>query len=159
MPDVNAAIGLAQLEKAEYFRTRRQQCAEFYFEEFSGISAIDLPVCRVPMDHHSWHLFPVTVKPEGGVSRGDFIQLMAEKGIGTTVHYKPLHHMTYYKETYNLDPADFPNSEKIWNGTVSLPIYPDLKDEELRYVCDSVKSIFSIHSLAHFSLSNERKVI
>lgn len=148
MPDVNAAIGLAQLEKAEDFRARRQKCAEFYFEELSNISAIDLPVCNVPMDHHSWHLFPVIVNPAGGVSRCDFIELMAKKGIGTSVHYKPLHNMTYYKETYNLDPADFPNAEKIWKGTVSLPIYPDLKDEELKYICDSVKSIFSVYSHA-----------
>ena len=65
--------------------------------------------------------------------------------------------MTYYKETYNLDPVDFPNAEKIWNGTVSLPVYPDLKDEELRYICDSVKSIFSVYSLARFFIIKRRK--
>ena len=51
--------------------------------------------------------------------------------------------MTYYKETYKLNPEDFPNTERIWNGTVSLPIYPDLKNEELNYICQTIKGILS----------------
>ena len=141
MPDINAAIGLAQLEKAEYFRTQRQRCASFYFHELKNIPTIDLPVCTVPMEYHSWHLFPIIIRPESVVSRNEFMQRMAKEGIGTSVHYKPLHRMTYYKETYNLNPADFPNTEKIWNGTVSLPIYPDLKDHELEYICRTIKRI------------------
>jgi dTDP-4-amino-4,6-dideoxygalactose transaminase len=141
MPDVNAAIGLAQLEKAEYLRSMRQHCAEFYYDRLQGITEIDLPACRVPMGYHSWHLFPIIITPEAGITRNDFKQLLCDKGIGTSVHYKPLHRMTYYKETFNLDPGNFPNSEKIWNGTLSLPIYPGLQDEELQYICDSIKSI------------------
>lgn len=57
------------------------------------------------------------------------------------MHYKPLHRMTYYRERYQLDPADFPNTEYIWKGTVSLPVYPTLSDEELGYVCGAVKEI------------------
>jgi dTDP-4-amino-4,6-dideoxygalactose transaminase len=141
MPDVNAAIGLAQLEKAEYLRSLRQHCAEFYFDGLKGIKEIDLPLCLCPMENHSWHLFPIIVRPEAGLARNDFKQMLSEKGIGTSVHYKPLHRMTYYKETYNLSPGDFPNTEMIWNGTLSLPIYPGLKDEELQYICDSIRSI------------------
>jgi dTDP-4-amino-4,6-dideoxygalactose transaminase len=51
--------------------------------------------------------------------------------------------MTYYKENYHLNPEDFPNTERICNGTVSLPIYPDLKDEELEYICQAIKEILS----------------
>jgi dTDP-4-amino-4,6-dideoxygalactose transaminase len=143
MPDVNAAIGLAQLEMAEYLRSQRQHCAEFYFEKLSGIDEIDLPVCRVLMDEHSWHLFPIKIRPDAGISRNDFKQLLNDAGIGTSVHYKPLHHMSYYKQTYKLESSDYPNSEKIWNGTLSLPIYPGLKDEELLYICKTIKSVFT----------------
>lgn len=143
MPDINAAIGLAQLEKAEYFREQRQRCATFYFNELKDLPSIDLPLCIGRHEHHSWHLFPITIKPESPVSRNEFIQLMAHEEIGTSVHYKPLHLMTYYKETYSLDPADFPNTEKIWKGTVSLPIYPDLKDNELKYICQTIKRILT----------------
>jgi len=139
MPDVNAAIGLAQLEKAEYFREQRQRCATYYFENLKDLPLIDLPICFGPMEHHSWHLFAITIKPNAPISRNEFIERMATKGIGTSVHYKPLHRMTYYKDTYNLNPADFPNTERIWNGTVSLPVYPELKENELEYICQMIK--------------------
>lgn len=141
MPDINAAVGLAQLEKADYFRDQRQRCASYYFREFENIQAIDLPVCMGPIENHSWHLFPVIIRPEATVSRNEFIIQMKNAGIGTSVHYKPLHRMTYYRETYHLNPDDFPNTERIWNGTVSLPIYPDLRDNELEYICQTIKEI------------------
>jgi dTDP-4-amino-4,6-dideoxygalactose transaminase len=143
MPDINAAVGLAQLEKADFFRDQRQSCASYYFHELKNIQVIDLPVCTGPMENHSWHLFPITIRPEAPVSRNEFIKLLAKEGIGTSVHYKPLHRMTYYKETYHLNPEDFPNTERIWNGTVSLPIYPDLKDDELKYICQTIKRILN----------------
>jgi len=141
MPDINAAIGLAQLEKAEYFRTERQRCAAFYLQELKDISAIDLPVCLGSLEDHSWHLFPIIIKPEAPISRNVFMELMAKKGIGTSVHYKPLHRMMYYKETYDLNCKDFPNTERIWKGTVSLPIYPVLIHSELLYICQIIREI------------------
>ncbi|HOU03420.1 MAG TPA: DegT/DnrJ/EryC1/StrS family aminotransferase [Bacteroidales bacterium] len=141
MPDVNAAIGLAQLEKAGYFREQRQRCAEFYYEHLQDVELIDLPVCNCPKEDHSWHLFPIIIRPESKIPRNEFINAMQEKGIGTSVHYKPLHRMSYYKDTYNLEAEDFPDTEKIWQGTVSLPIYPELKDAELKYICTTIKKI------------------
>ena len=143
MADVNAAIGLAQLEKAEYFRSERQRCAQFYYNELKDINHIDLPVCTRALEDHSWHLFPVIIHPDAPVTRNDFVQLLSNKGIGTSVHYKPLHRMSYYRETYKLDPDDFPATEKIWKGTVSLPIYPDLQDHELDFICKSIKEILN----------------
>jgi dTDP-4-amino-4,6-dideoxygalactose transaminase len=143
MPDINAALGLAQLEKADYFREQRQHCAEFYRNELKDITVIDLPVCKGPLEYHSWHLFPIIIRPEAPVSRNEFVELMAKKGIGTSVHYKPLYRMSYYKEEYKLNPKDFPNTERIWEGTVSLPIYPELKDVELEYICQTIKIILT----------------
>ncbi len=71
------------------------------------------------------------------------MERLADRGIGTSVHYKPLYRMTYYRERYGLNPADYPNSERIWNGCLSLPIYPDLRLEELAYICRSLKEILS----------------
>ncbi len=71
---------------------------------------------------HAWNLFPIVIKPEAPVSRDEFIQHMANYEIGTSTHYKPLHRMTKYKKTYNLNPEDYPNTEKIWKGMVSLPV-------------------------------------
>lgn len=141
MPDINAAIGLAQLEKADVFRNQRQRCAEFYLGNLADLEMIDLPVCKGSFENHSWHLFPIVLRPEANLSRDEFIIQMAKRGIGTSVHYKPLHRMTYYRDKYNLVPEDFPNSEKIWKGTVSLPIFPELTMEELIYICKAIREI------------------
>lgn len=141
MPDVNAAIGLGQLEQAETFRKERQRVVEFYYKNLAGLSMVDLPVCHVPFQDHAWHIFPIVLKENAGVSRNRFIELMSEAGIGTSVHYKPLHRMTYYKERYNLKPEDFPNAERTWQGNVSLPLYPFMLQEELEYICETIHGI------------------
>lgn len=141
MPDINAAIGLAQLEKAEEYRKERQMVAEYYYKNLSGIELIDLPLCHVPFEDHSWHLFPLVNKENSPVDRNEFIEKMTEAGIGTSVHYKPLHRMTYYKQKYTLHPEDYPNTEKSWLGNVSLPIFPYMSEVEIVYVCETVKKI------------------
>jgi dTDP-4-amino-4,6-dideoxygalactose transaminase len=143
MPDVNAAIGLAQLERAEDLRKQRQDVVEMYYEFISEIDRLDLPVTKIPFEDHSWHLFPVVLNERSHISRNEFIEKMAEAGIGTSVHYKPLHRMTYYKNRYGLITEDFPVAEKIWQGTVSLPLYPGMTKNEVSFVCEKVKSLLS----------------
>ena len=139
MSDLNAAIGLAQLENAHAYRMERQGVAEFYYRELSDLPMIDLPVCHVPFEDHAWHLFPIVLNKKTRISRNEFINNMAEAGIGTSVHYRPLHTMTYYKEKYQLNPQDFPNTEKTWKGNVSLPIYPRMTEDELYYIIENIK--------------------
>jgi len=141
MPDINAAVGLAQLEYAEEFRKERQRVAEFYFNNLNQIRELDLPKCHVPFEDHAWHLFPVVLNENSSVSRNIFIEEMSEAGIGTSVHYKPLHRMSYYKEKYQLNEKDYPNCEKTWKGNVSLPIFPYMKLNELQYICNTITDI------------------
>lgn len=141
MSDVNAAIGLAQLEKAEINRRERQRVAEYYYQHLAGIESVDLPVCHVPYEDHSWHLFPIVLNEKSKINRKEFIEKLSAAGIGTSVHYKPLHRMTYYREKYNLKPEDFPNTEKTWQGNVSLPIYPQLTEEELERIVGEIKKL------------------
>lgn len=141
MPDVNAAIGLAQLDRAQEMRADRQRCAEFYLRELAGLDCVDLPVLQVPPEDHAWHIFPIVLRPDATVSRNRCIELLSEKGIGTSVHYKPLHKMTYYRETYGLKSEDYLNAERIWQGCLSLPIYPTLTEEELEYICTTLQTI------------------
>jgi dTDP-4-amino-4,6-dideoxygalactose transaminase len=144
MPDVAAAVGLAQLERAEFLRQERERCARYYFNWLSGLDFIDLPLLHVPMADHAWHIFHVILKEDSPVSRNKFIEMMAERGIGTSVHYKPLHQMTYYREQYGLRPEDYPNAERVWRGCVSLPIYPSLSDADLDYICTAISSILKV---------------
>lgn len=148
LPDVAAAIGLAQLERAEEFRRQRERCARFYLRELANVPGLDLPIVRVPLVDHAWHLFPIVLNGDAAVSRNRFIEILAEHGIGTSVHYKPLHRMTYYRQRYGLRAADFPNAERIWQGCVSLPIYPSLSDDDLAYVCETVRQTLASSSAA-----------
>jgi len=136
MPDINAAIGLAQLERVFDSRQSRQQCAEYYMTNLSDITCIDLPLIRVPYEDHAWHVFSITLNSKAKIDRNRLIELLASDGIGTSVHYKPLHRMSYYKERYNLSPEKFPNAELIWKGCMSLPIYSSLNEGELSYICE-----------------------
>jgi len=141
MADVNAAIGLAQLEKAELFRAERQRVAEYYYDRLTSLKAfIDLPVTHVPFQDHAWHLFPIVLKETAPVKRDELIRTMSAAGIGTSVHYKPLHRMTYYRNKYRLQDSFFPNAEKTWQGNISLPIFPGMKKEEMEYVCKTLET-------------------
>jgi dTDP-4-amino-4,6-dideoxygalactose transaminase len=138
MPDVNAAIGLAQLQKVYAMRDERQRCALRYLSKLAEIDYIDLPELKVDPAWHAWHLFPIVLKPDAPLSRNELIQNLAQRGIGTSVHYKPIHRMSYYRDRYGLEPAQFPDAERIWSGCISLPIYPSLQNEEVDYVCSSI---------------------
>ena len=141
MPDINAAIGLGQLEQAETFRSERQRAVAYYYANLADLEMIDLPLLQIPMEDHAWHLFPLVLNPKASISRNQFIEKMAEARIGTSVHYKPLHQMTYYKQRYGLRPEDFPNAEKTWQGNVTLPLYPFMSEEDLSYICQTVHTI------------------
>ena len=139
LPDINAAIGLAQLERVEEFRASRQFCAEFYYEHLSKITCIDLPALQVPYSSHSWHIYSIVLNESARISRDNLICKLSNDGIGTSVHYKPLHRMTYYREQYSLINSDFPNAERLWKGCLSLPIYSLLEISELQYIVSRLK--------------------
>ena len=137
MPDINAAIGLAQLENANTMRDERQRCAQRYIDNLGGVACIDLPVLRIAPEAHAWHLFPIVLKPGAAMSRDRLIEELSDRGIGTSVHYKPIHRMTYYRDRYSLEPEDFVNAERVWQGCLSLPIYPTLSNSDVDYVCST----------------------
>jgi len=83
----------------------------------------------------------VVIRPGAPVDRNRCVEKLAEQGIGTSVHYRPLHRMSYYRETYHLSPDDFPQAERVWNGCLSLPIFPTMTDDEIDYVCAALAGI------------------
>lgn len=141
MPDLNAALGLAQLERAAEFQEGRLRCARRYLKALAGVPHLDLPVSHAAAEDQAWHLFPVVVRPGAPVDRDRCIEKLAEQGIGTSVHYRPLHRMSYYRDTYHLVPEDFPQAERVWKGCLSLPIFPTLRDDEVDYVCAALKGV------------------
>lgn len=143
MPDLSAAVGLGQLDQAALFRDERQKAVEWYYEELKVVSMLDLPICHGNLEDHSWHLFIVVLNESAKITRNQFIEKLAGFGIGTSVHYKPLHQMTYYKEKYGLNNENYPSAEKTWQGNVSLPLYPFMSNEDVKYVCEKIKLILN----------------
>jgi dTDP-4-amino-4,6-dideoxygalactose transaminase len=138
LPDINAAVGLAQLERAEDLRLRRQRCAERYRSALAGCSGVRMLACRVPPEAHAWHLFPIILDGFGAEGRDRAIQWLADAGVGTSVHYKPLHRLRYYRERYGLQPGSFPNAERIWNGCLSLPLHSWMSESETNRVVEAL---------------------
>ena len=141
LPDLAAAVGLAQLERAHDFRHQRQAVVERYYQAFRPLPGVDLPLVHGRMDHHSWHFFWLVLGPEARMDRIALIEGLIAREVGFSVHYKPLHHMTYYKERYGLTVEGFPQAERHWRGCVSLPLYSSMTDEEVAYVIRTVQEL------------------
>ena len=115
-----------------------------YFEGLKDIPGLILPKIHCDMDEHSWYIFVVLIdqdKTRQKIGRNQFIEEMTKRNIGTSVHYKPLHRMTYYKERYRLKPEMFPNAEWVFKRCVSIPMFSAMTDEQVEYVIESIKEI------------------
>ena len=111
-----------------------------YDEAFKDLPLI-LPPKAPAGDIHAWHLYVIRLKDEVKVSRNRFIELMAEKGIGCSVHFIPLHIHPYWRDRYQLKPEDFPNALHAYEKAVSLPIYTKMTELDQERVVEAVKSI------------------
>lgn len=143
LPDINAAIGLVQLGKAETMREQRQSIVEQYNKFLVDIPQVQTLRSRVALSDHSCHLYPIILRDKDCNYRNRLIRLLAERGVGTSVHYKPLHRMSYYKEMYDLQPVDFPNTEAYWQGCISLPLFPGLTEMQVDFVCSTLEELLS----------------
>ena len=143
MTDIAAALGIVQLKKADKFWQRRTKIAQMYNEAFGHIEAIETPHTSHLTPHtktkHSWHLYVIKLNLEGlTIDRAQFIEELKSRGIGTSVHFMPLHMHPYYRETYGYRPEDFPVAYEAYQKIISLPIYPKMTDEEVGRVIEAV---------------------
>lgn len=139
MPDLAAALGRAQLSRAEEMLDRRREIARHYIEELKGCG-----FCSVPKDAegHAWHLFSLEFDLETlHATREKIVDVYSRHGIGTSVHYIPLHLMPYYAGRYGLQPQDFPISLARYRRTVSIPLYPTLTDRQIERIVSITRSI------------------
>jgi len=141
MPDLNAAVGLAQFERLDEMHRERMRCARRYLDRLASMELLRLPPVPEPFEDSSWHLFPIRVRPEASLSRNEIIERLAARGIGTSVHYKPIHRLSYYRDRYTLDASAFPGAEALWQQTISLPIYNLLTDREIDFICDALADV------------------
>lgn len=141
MPDVLAAIGIAQLKRLSTFHRRRRQIADRYSEAFSRFGELQVPAARPEIDH-AWHLYVLRLHLKRlRISRDLFIEELRKRRIGASVHFLPLHHHAYFRKRYGCGPRDFPVASREYERVVSLPIYPKMTDRDIRDVIEAVTEI------------------
>lgn len=138
MTDIAASIGVHQLKKANLFQSKRADIAALYDKELAGLPII-LPPHAAGQDVHSWHLYVIQLDSSVRVSRDSFIERMFAQGIGCSVHYIPLHLQPYWRDRYGLVPEMFPASQRIYERTLSLPLYTRMTEGDVKRVVSAVK--------------------
>jgi dTDP-4-amino-4,6-dideoxygalactose transaminase len=139
LTDLASSLGRVQLRKSEGFFLARERIARMYMGGLRGLDYLKLPASDPA---HSWHLFQIRlVLPRLKIDRDRFVDALMERGIGVSVHFIPLHIMPYYRRRYGLKERDFPVALQCYRETISLPIYPDLEDEQVERVIAAIKEI------------------
>jgi dTDP-4-amino-4,6-dideoxygalactose transaminase len=129
MTDIAAAMGIHQLKKLPGFLDRRQYLAKRYFDSLSDLP-LTLPMDDVDGGSHSWHLFVIRVQDNSPVNRDELIQILSDEGIGSSVHYVPLHRQPYWRDKYQLTIDMFPVTDKAYQTMLSIPLYTTMSDEQ-----------------------------
>ncbi len=146
LTDIAAAIGIHQLRRVWHMKDRRQYIADQYRSAFRDLP-IELPSLSISGDVHSWHLFAIKLNlDELKISRNRFIELMSEEGVGTSVHFIPLHLQPYWRDRYGLKIEAFPVATSVFERVVSLPIYSRMSDADIDRVIRSVRKVIQAHS-------------
>jgi dTDP-4-amino-4,6-dideoxygalactose transaminase len=144
LTDLAAALGVAQLRKADQMLARRRQIAAQYNAGFAEIPELEVPTSN-PDVEHAWHLYILRLNTERFRSskpiRNILIEELKQLGIGCSVHFIPLHIHPYYKNTYGYAPQDFPVSFREYQRCISLPIYSRMTDQDVEAVIAAVRSI------------------
>jgi perosamine synthetase len=145
MTDVAAAMGLAQLQKAEQMWLRRREIAATYDAAFGRLPQLELPEDR-PEHQHAWHLYMLRLHLDQlSIGRADFIEELKRRNIGVSVHFIPLHIHPYYRATYGYQPEDFPVAHQEYQREISLPIYSKMSNQDVEDVVDAVVRIVEEH--------------
>ncbi|MCO4783758.1 MAG: DegT/DnrJ/EryC1/StrS family aminotransferase [Candidatus Cloacimonetes bacterium] len=140
LSDLCSSIGRVQLKKAQSFYAKRSKIANQYNEAFKNLD-LQLPMQKRLDDQHAWHLYLIRVNDSS--KRDSIVDALNKKGIGTSLHFIPLHLLTYYKETYHLSEDLFPTAMRSFQSLISLPIYTKMTDDEISYIIESVQELCS----------------
>lgn len=140
MTDVQAALGLKQLERLDEMQARRREVVDLYTEGFADLPTLRTPTVRDHVDS-AWHLYPVRIGDDAPVSRDGFIDRLTRRNIGSSVHFIPLHLHPHYRDKYGYRPEDFPTAQAAYEKLVTLPLHPGLTDDDVSDVVHAVRHI------------------
>ena len=138
MTDIAAAIGLGQMKQLDAFTARRRELARRYFSAIDPSLGLELPMAD--FSNSNWHMFQVLLP--AGANRGELIAAMKEQGIGVGVHYPALHLFSLYR-AQGFKEGDFPHAEDIGRRTLTLPLFPSMRDSDVDRVCAAVARVLA----------------
>lgn len=142
LSDLQCALGLSQLAKLDRFVARRREIAARYRKALAGHPII-VPLEEKPWAESSYHLFALSIDFGGlGKSRAQAVAELRERGVGSQVHYIPIHLHPFYRSRYGCKPGDFPHAERLSERLLSIPMYPKLTDAEVGRVIDALGEVF-----------------
>ena len=135
MTDLQAALGISQLNKLDGFITRRNELAALYADLLAGSSFTEVPQTPEGI-RHAWHIYTVLLD---GADRNTVFASMRKHNVGVNLHYIPTYRFRYYREHLPQNPADFPVTEDVFSRIITLPLFPGLTEQELHSVVDILK--------------------
>lgn len=140
LTDLQAALGISQLDRMESLNRRRLELAGLYREGLHKVDGIDLPKVPGYIHSHAWHLFIIKVL---SMKRDRFMEKLADYNIGYGLHFPATHLLTYVKERFGTSGGTLPQTEKAAERILSLPLFPDMSDDDVFYVCEAIREILS----------------
>jgi dTDP-4-amino-4,6-dideoxygalactose transaminase len=145
MSDIQAALGMVQLRRLPQMHARRKEIAHRYANALKEMAEIELPVER-PDVVHAWHIYAVRLHLDGlKINRDRFIQQLRRRNIGTSVHFIPIHMLSYYRDKYGYRPNDFPVASQEFERLISLPIHSRMTDADVDDVIEAVADVARAH--------------
>jgi dTDP-4-amino-4,6-dideoxygalactose transaminase len=142
LTDIAAAIGLGQLRRIDGFLQRRRALAATYNAALASLPLV-LPPRAGPGDVHAWHLYVVRLTAQAPLGRDALIEALSERGIGTSVHFIPLHRQPYWRARCGKGAAHFPVAEASYAATLSLPLYTAMSDASQQRVIAAMHELLS----------------
>jgi dTDP-4-amino-4,6-dideoxygalactose transaminase len=138
--DMQAALGLVQLDRLDEFRERRGEIFERYQDAFADVEGLRTPTVRDDADP-TLHLYVVEVHEEFGCSRKEFVNAMHAENIGVQIHYVPLNYHPFFQDEFGYSEGDFPVAEEAYEHILSLPFFPAMSDDDVEDVIRAVKRL------------------
>jgi dTDP-4-amino-4,6-dideoxygalactose transaminase len=143
MTDIAGAIGIHQLKKLPQFLNRRRCLAKRYLKSLADLP-LTLPADDLDGGSHSWHLFVIRLQNNSPVNRDELIKILSDQGIGSSVHYIPLHRQPYWRNQYKLSNEMFPVAESAYMNMISIPLYSAMTDDQQERVIRVLRNALTL---------------
>ncbi len=141
--DIQCALGISQMNRLNYFVRRRREIAAQYSEAFSPMEEIIVPA-KEEDRKAVYHIYVIQLRTDNlKKKRREIFEALTAENVGVAVHYLPVHLHPFYQKTYGYRKGDFPRAENYYDGALTLPVFPGMTDDEVKYVIGSLKKVIS----------------